>query len=450
MHTVTVPSASAQPRESWLDRSLRVFGDVRAGEGFAVIVMFANIMTLLIAYYILKTVREPLILSAGGAELKSYAAAAQAAVLMLYVPAYSWLASSVPRRKLLVIVVLFFTACIELFFLAGLGGMPYLGFAFFVWVGIFSLTVISQFWSYANDVYQRADGERLFPLIAIGSTLGAPIGAALAGLLFEAGVSAWALMQVAAVLMLAHLALYEVMIHRVTPRTPAAVKSEGAVKRSDGFALVFRSRYLLLIALLLVVLNVVNTTGEYILGRQVVDQAAAEARGNSAFDTAAYIGVFYGRYFFWVNTLTVVLQALVVSRLVKYFGMAGALFAMPIVALGSYGLLVTGAGLAITRWSKTAENATDYSAMNTAKQMLWLPTTREEKYSAKQAIDTFFVRGGDLLAAGVVFVGTWLEFSGPQFAGGNIAFIAIAFVLAIALAREYQHTSAKAPQTAPK
>ena len=101
-------------------------------------------------------------------------------------------------------------------------------------------------------------------------------------------------------------------------------------------------------------------------------------------------------------------------------------------------------------WFKVADNSLDYSLGNTTKQALWLPTSREEKYSAKQAIDTFFVRGGDLIAAGVVFVGTLLTFSGRQFAAGNIAFIAIAFVLAIALAREYQRTSARAAHAAPK
>ena len=86
----------SQPRPqdgSWLDRSLRIFGDVRAGEGINILLMFMNIYFLLTAYYILKTVREPLILTSGGAELKSYAAAFQAVVLIAYVPLYGWLAS---------------------------------------------------------------------------------------------------------------------------------------------------------------------------------------------------------------------------------------------------------------------------------------------------------------------------------------------------------------------
>ena len=167
-----------------MDRFLGIFGDVRAGEGGTVLLMSLNIFLLLVSYYVLKTVREPLILMAGGAQLKSYAAAAQALTLIVYVPLYGWVASKLPRQRFLMAVILFFVGCIQLFFLGSRIGVPYLGFMFFVWVGIFSLTTIAQFWSYANEIYTRADGDRLFPLIAVGSAAGAPLGAALAEWLF--------------------------------------------------------------------------------------------------------------------------------------------------------------------------------------------------------------------------------------------------------------------------
>lgn len=100
-----------------IDRALRVFGDVRAGEGATVLLMCLNVYLLLMAYYILKTVREPLILLAGGAELKSYAAAAQALTLIAYVPLYGWVAQRLPRQRFLAAVILFFVGCIQLFFI---------------------------------------------------------------------------------------------------------------------------------------------------------------------------------------------------------------------------------------------------------------------------------------------------------------------------------------------
>jgi len=85
--------------KSWLDRSLSLFADVRAGEGATAVLMLANIFVLLVCYSVIKTVREPLILLGGGAEVRSYAAAGQAVVLMGFVPLYSWFASRVDSTK---------------------------------------------------------------------------------------------------------------------------------------------------------------------------------------------------------------------------------------------------------------------------------------------------------------------------------------------------------------
>jgi AAA family ATP:ADP antiporter len=429
---------------SWLDRSLRIFGDVRAGEGRLVMMMFLNVYFLLMAYYILKTVREPLILASGGAELKSYAAAFQAVVLIAYVPFYGWLATRLPRQKLLFYVVLGFAVLIELFANALSLNIPYIGFAFFVFLGIFSVSMIAQFWSYANEIYQREAGERLFPLIAVGSTAGGPIGAAVAGWLYSSGVGSASMMHLAAFLLLFHLGLYYLIIQAGSSGT-LQTKAAKPLSKTGGFALVFRSRYLILIAGLLVLLNVVNTTGEYILSRVVVELAAEMKPEQASFNTEAFIGSFYGKFFFWVNMATIIIQALVVSRLVKFFGMAGVLFALPIIALGTYSLPLIGAGVMVFLGSKLAENSTDYSVMNTAKQMLWLQTSPEEKYKAKQAVDTFFVRAGDVIAAGLVFAGThWLALDMVGFSGVNVILILVWMVIAWMLLRQYKIVSREA------
>jgi AAA family ATP:ADP antiporter len=215
------------------------------------------------------------------------------------------------------------------------------------------------------------------------------------------------------------------------------------LKGGNGFALVFRSRYILLIAGLMILLNVVNSTGEYIISRLVVGEAAAAVAADPSVVEGAFIGEFYGNYFFWVNVVAVLLQAFFVSRIVKHFGLAGALLALPCVALGAYGIIAVGVGFSVVRWAKTAENSTDYSVMNTARQLLWLPTSREEKYKAKQAIDTFFVRAGDVISAGIVFAGTnWLALSVAGFGKANILFVLVWLGLAGMLLREYGRVSA--------
>ena len=416
---------------------LRPLGDVRPGEAGAVLLMLANLFLLLLAYYILKTVREPLVLLAGGAEMKSYAAAAQALTLTALVPLYGRLAARVDRGSLITWVLSFFIACIALFGLGLRLGVPYLGFVFFVWVGVFSLATIAQFWSLANDVYPREQGGRLFPIIAIGATAGSWAGAKLAELLFRSGVGVVFMLHVAALLLLVHLGLYR-LVQRWAAAAPGARGGEDRpLSGAGGFRLVAGSRYLRLIAGLLILLNLVNTTGEYIVSRSVVAAARAAAAGEGAVSANDFIGGFYGSYFFWVNFIAVLLQAFLVSRIVRFTGIAGVLLALPLVSLGAYGLIGAGVGFAALRWAKTAENATDYSVMNTARQMLWLPTSRDEKYKAKQALDTFFVRAGDVLAAGLVLVGTqWLGLSIAGFARFNIALVIAWLGVAVLLIRE--------------
>jgi AAA family ATP:ADP antiporter len=178
---------------------------------------------------------------------------------------------------------------------------------------------------------------------------------------------------------------------------------------------------------------VVNTTGEYLVARMLTNHVGQLALADPAFNKQAFIGAFSGSYQFWVNVVALLLQAFFTSRLLKQRGLAGVLLALPLIALGGYAIIAAGVGFSAVRWIKTAENATDYSVMNTGRQLLWVPTSREEKYKAKQAIDTFFVRAGDVLSAVLVFVGTQrLHMDIQQFAFANIA-LTIAWLGVVAL-----------------
>ncbi len=407
---------SPAPAKSVLDRALSLFTDVRPGEGATAMVMLLNIFLLLICYSVIKTVREPLILMGGGAEVRSYAAAGQALLLMGFVPLYSWVASRVDRLKLLVGVTMFFVVCIELFASAVAARVPFVGLAFFIWVGIFNISLVAQFWSFANDIYSKDAGSRLFPIIVMGMTAGAPLGSLIAARLFRLGIQPQVILQVSAVLLSVSMALYL----WINTRVARGRTEDTALDAGGGFSLVLGNPYLRLVAALVVLLNIVNTTGEYLVARLLSSHVADLVLADPTFDTQAYIGAFSGNYQFWVNVTAFVLQAFVASRLVRSKGLAGVLLALPLIALGGYGLIAAGFGFSVIRWVKTAENATDYSIMNTARQLLWLPATREEKYKAKQAIDTFFVRAGDVLSAGVVFMGTHImDLTPQQFAIGN-------------------------------
>ena len=463
MTMTSTEGAAVEARPGPLDRLLGVFSDVRPGEGARALLMLVNVFLILVSYYIIKTVREPLILTTeipeflqrlgikGPAEVKAYAAAGQAVVLMAFVPAYSWFASRVDRMKLVLGVTGFFVANILTFALAVTAGVDHVGVFFYIWVGFFSLSIIAQFWSYANDIYEKEAGNRLFPIIGIGATAGSPLGAWIAGHMFEARSGGpQVMLYVAAALLSTTGLLYLIANGSGRTRKDAAAVPEKPMGGKGGFSLVLSSRYIMLIAGLLVLLNIVNTVGEYILSHLVVAHAAEAFQGDPAFDKNAYIGAFYGNYFFWVNVTAVLLQAFLASRLVKWFGLAGVLFALPVISLGAYGLVAVGATLSVVLFAKTAENSTDYSVMNTARQLLWLPTNREEKYKAKQAVDSFFVRMGDLVAAFVVFAGTnWLLLEARGFAVLNLVVVAVWMMVAVVLVRENRRLSVSKADGAP-
>lgn len=443
--SVSLPSGAQSDRSGWLDRVARLLSDVRAGEALTAVLFASSLFVGLFAYYVLKTLREPLILATGGAEVRSYATGAQAFVLMVLIPVYGWVARRVDRSRLVLGTSAFFLVCLEVFALLAHFEVPYIGVAFYIWLGVFVLSSVAQVWSLANDLYPRQQGMRLFPIVALGAPLGSALGALAAGHLFSGGLAIPLLMQLAAVLLLVQLGLLAIIVRRPEAKAVPARPLEGR----GGFALVMSEPYLREIALLLVVLNLVNTTGEYLLSRAVLGQAAtALAAAGTVADPAAFRADFlrhtYGDFYFVVNVASVLVQALVAGRLVSRFGVRGVLFALPLVAMGAYGAMAAGVSFVLMRALKVAENATDYSLENTAKALLWLPTSRDVKYKAKQTVDAFFVRLGDVLAALVVFVfADRLALDPTHVASVNAALAVLTLVLAVRVARRYDQADAR-------
>jgi ATP:ADP antiporter, AAA family len=443
-------------REGVLERFLSLFTEVRKGEGYTAILLMLNLSFLLTCYLILKTVREPLILAGGGAEIKSYAAAGQALLLFLVVPAYGFLASKVGRIKLITWVVLFFIFNLIAFYVMAQFQVP-LGVAFFLWVGIFNLFVVAQFWSFANDIYTPEQGSRLFAIIAFGGSLGAIIGPKIAGWLFQP-LGGYLLMLVAAALLGIYILIVNIVdrLEQRSIKAPAKKEeAEAPLGKEGGFELVIGQRYLLLIALLMIALNLVNTTGEFILGKTVTMKAqqiasnqdldvgttavAAElANKEKAKIVEGFIGEFYANFFFWVSLISAAVQLFLVSRILNYVGVSAALFFLPGVALGGYSLIAFMPVLSYITSAKIVENSIDYSLQNTCRQALFLPTSREAKYKAKAAIDTFFVRIGDVLSALFVFTGVILALDIETFAAVNVGFALASLCLVVGIARCYK------------
>jgi ATP:ADP antiporter, AAA family len=427
-------------RLSPAERVIKLFTRVRPGEGWSVLLFFANAFLILFSYYVAKALREAFFLSRFSAEARAYAVAVIALVLMFVVPAYGVVRRRLDGARLLRAVVLFFAACMVAFAaIARSGGQ--IGFAFFVWVSIYGVMVPAQFWAFAADCFNLKSGQRLFPLIMVGGNLGALAGAKSAQLAAGA-LTPEGLMLVATAALLVTLAISGRAAAAVPGGSRAASVEHEHSKPPNllgGIGLVLRERYLLMLALLVVLLNWINSTGEFILADLVSRDAAAQvAASGGTLEKSAAIAAFYGDYQFWVTLVGVSIQLLLVSRVYRWVGVAGALLVLPVIAAVGYGLIVFVPVFSIIRLIKIAENSVDYSLMNTTRQALFLPVSRDAKYEGKTAIDTFFWRFGDLIQAGAIYAGlNWLHWSAAQFALLNLG-LALGFIaLAVAIGREF-------------
>jgi len=431
---------------SRLERFLTVFTRMRPGEGRSVMLFFLHGFLLLSSYQIVKALREGLILTKFSAEVRAYAVALVAIVLMFVVPLYGYVRRHLDGARLLRAVTLFFVLTLPLF--AGLlwGGAP-IEFVFFVWVSIYGVMVISQMWAYAADTFNLKSGQRLFPVIMIGANLGALVGAKLAQL-------AAATLTLPGLMVLATGTLFATLFlagpeRRNVPEGSRALAIEGdkpVPRLLGGIGLVMRDRYLLQIAMLIVLLNWINTTGEFILADFVKDDAVRRAASSPDLEVSTLIAAFYGNFQFWVTVGSLTIQLFLVSRIYRTVGIRGALLVHPLLVFFGYGMIALSPLLVgfvpiftIVRLVKIMENSIDYSLMNTTRHALFLPVDRDSKYDGKTAIDTFFWRFGDLIQAIAVYLGlNLLHWDPSAFAVLNLV-LAVAWIgLAVSIGRGFQ------------
>lgn len=244
------------------ERCLALFARVEPGEGRGILLLAAQAFTLMLAYYLVRPVREALILTEGTAELRSYAVGVQALLLIVILPAYGQFVRRVASNRVFQFVMAFFALNLVAFFIAGQSGLRF-SFAFFVWASLFAVMAVSQFWAFATDVLELGAGTRLFGVIAVGVAGGAWAGASVAAAAF-ASVGPYGLMLASAGTLVVSIALSEIARRFVAPRvsrsSPEAVNSAASAgtlanRWLGGVAVVGRSRYLVGIAVLVVLLN---------------------------------------------------------------------------------------------------------------------------------------------------------------------------------------------------
>jgi AAA family ATP:ADP antiporter len=452
------------------ERILRVFTEIKPGEGATALMMFANVFLILLAYYFIKPLREGWIAVSdieglSKMEVKAYSSFAQSIILLFVVGWYARLADRWDRVTLFTRATLFCISNLLIFWFLQpnffFEKLPLSGIVYYLWVGMFGVFVVAQFWTFCADIYTDERGKRLLPFIAIGATSGAAAGSAIVDKLVGSGIMPTeALLLVAIVPLLLSIFLVRQVDeregrHRLTANEtsrgePSPIESvAGKATIWSGARLVLFSKFLLLAALVTLFTNWVNTNGENLLFRVIQETLALEAQAQGLTDERSMLEfvrdgttAFYGNFYFWVNMIALLLQAFVASRLLKYGGFAAILLILPVIALTSYAVMALLPVLAVVKMMKIAENATDYSLNNTSRHVLWLPVSSAMKFRGKPAIDTLYVRLGDGLAAITVLVGVHLlALSTSGFFVFNVFLVLCWMVAGVLLVREHRRAS---------
>ncbi len=446
-------------RWTLVERLFSLVTRLRSGEGRVLQLFFLHAFLLLASLQIVKALREAFMLSKFSAETRSYAVALMALTLMLVVPLYAILRRRLDGAKLLRTVTIFFVATLPMLALLGYYEVP-IAFAFYIWVGIYGVMVVAQLWSYAADSFNVKTGQRLFVVIMLGANLGALTGAKLTNLAVTAlsplGLMVLATCTIGATLLLA--GPERAAVPEGSRPIPGVRQTVPVPRLLGGIGLVLRDRYLLTIAVFVLLLNWINSTGEFILA-DYVKSHTLQTVGTDSDASSRFIASFYGNFNFWVTLLSLAIQALLVSRIYRVLGVRGALLVHPIIVAVGYGLLAVAPLLggfipifSLIRRIKVADNGVDYSLMNTTRQTLFLPVDRNSKYDGKMAIDTFFVRFGDLIQALCVFAGlNWLGWQSHQFAAFTFVLALGWIALAVVMGRAYTSKAVEAmSNTAPE
>lgn len=432
---------------------MRLLTRVRAGEGRCIALFGGHAFLIMASYYVLKALRESFLLAGAAAEVRSYAVAANGVVLMLLVPLYSAVRRRIDGQRLVRFVSAFFALNILAFALSyPFRTSKWFGIVFFIWVSVYGLMVVTQFWALAANSFNTRSGQRLFPAIMLGATLGALAGAQITDLAILR-LGPLPLLLLGALLLIVSIALIAPETAAVpAPSRPVAGMPQPVRSVLGGFQVVFASRYLLLVATFVVLLNCIGSTGDYLLAALIKARAEVLA-GASALLTEreAIIGSLYARFQLWVTLVGVLVQALAVSRIYRAIGVRGALLVLPAIALFVYGAIAFVPVFTMIYVAKILENSTNYSLMNTTQQTLYLPTSAAAKFDGKTTIDTFFWRFGDILQAGVVFAGLhWFGFGTRSFAMLNAALCVVWLGVAVLIGRHYTALSrAETQNTAP-
>ena len=387
--------------------------DLREGELPALLISFSYFFFLLCAYYIIRPLRDEMGIL-GGIKNLPWVFTGTFLVILAMVPLYGWVSSRFARKKFLPLVYIFFIVNLLVFYLLFHYDVSpsTVAQSFFIWVSVFNLFVISVFWSFMSDVYDKDQAKRLYGTIAAGGTSGAICGPILTtGLAQPLGTHN--LLLISAILLgLSILCIKKLSLwfdKQPQSQVDTSYQQPMGGHWLAGLSLVVRSPYLMGIGLLILMYSMLSTFLYFQQASIIQDSFSHSGERTSVF---AMIDLA-------VNSLTILIQLFFTGRIVKSLGLAWTLALIPLLLAGGFIILSLSPVLAVLIIVQVFRRAGNYSIMRPAREMLYVVLEREEKYKAKNFIDTVVYRGGDAMSA-------WI-YDGMRSIGlslGQIAFIA--------------------------
>ncbi len=439
-HPAPEPSERSIPGVlGWLSRHTV---SVEPGEWKPLILAWVYFFSLLSSYYMLRPIRETMGIARGWDNLPWLFTA----TLVTMIPAnllFAWVASRWPRHRFIPLAHRFFglnlLVFVGLLFLVPEGKRVWVGYCFYVWLSVFNLFVVSVFWAFLADVFRPAQTKRLFGVVGVGGTMGAIMGSGLVWTLAEQVEPAFMMIGSVVLLEIATQAMsglarsqrwrlqesrtgppaasacvvcgYQLhglveegdlvrcpecgAEHLFTTALPPPAEREPSPKVLEGLRLIIGSRYMLMIALYLLI-TTITATFLYMEQGRIIDEAITDEAKRT--ETFALIDLLS-------NAATLLLQAFLTARLVRWFGVGITLAILPtVVLLGFVGLWLAPVVAMIVVF-QVARRGLHYAVARPVREMLFAPLGPDAKYKSKAFIDTFIYRGGDQLAA---WVPKWL------------------------------------------
>ncbi len=402
--------------DSRLVQGLRRIIEASPAEARALAWAWLYVFALFLAYYVLRPIRDELGVAGGVRNLPWLFTGTLLAMLAVN-PLFAYAVRRWPRERFIAIAYRFFMLNLLIFMVLLTLATPeqhvWIGRAFFIWVSVFNLFVVSVFWSFVVDVFDAEQGKRLFGFLAAGATLGGIAGSSLTSGFVERLGQNWLLL--ASIILLEVAVFASRRLSRVSDAFQRPVQGDDPHKPVGGgifagMTHTFRSPYLLGIAFFILFYSVTSTFLYF--------QQATIAEAD--FPDRAARTAFFANIDFWVNVFTLVFQIFLTGRLMGWLGVGAMLCALPLFSVAGFAALAASSTVGVFVVVQVARRVSNFALARPTRELLFTSVPREDRYKAKNFIDTVVYRGGDQ-------VGSW-AYAGLMGLGLSMAGIAIVAV----------------------